>query len=95
MICKFDEEIFGKVIPSRFGDPVRHLSQEPLLKIVFQRYLGGGSTCASAIPPLWMLVRWLYGMNVFKCAHSSRKLFCAGLARCYECSSDPRSRSCE
>lgn len=64
MIRKFVEEIFGKMVPSRFGGPIQHLSQEPLLKFIFQRYLGGGSTCASAIPVLWMLVRSLSFMEL-------------------------------
>lgn len=63
MIFKFVEEIFGKIVPWRFGDPVQHLSLEPLLKIIFQRYLGGGSTRASAIPLLWMLVYCLSFMG--------------------------------
>lgn len=59
MICKLIEEILGKMIPSRFGGPLQCLSQAPLPKIIFQRYLGGVSTCASAILLLWMLVRCL------------------------------------
>lgn len=44
MILEFVEDIFGRMIPSRFGGPVQHLSQEPLFSIILQRFLGGWNT---------------------------------------------------
>lgn len=59
MVLEFVEGIFGKMIPSRFGGSVQHLSQEPLFSIILQRFLGGWRTLHQAFQPYGMLVHCL------------------------------------
>lgn len=80
MILEFVEDIFGKMIPSRFGGPVPTPQPRASLQYHSPEVLGRVElSMHQAFQPCGMLVHF-YGMNTFECAHFSCKMFCAGLA---------------
>lgn len=99
VICMFIEEIFCKMVLSRYGGPATNTLVKSLFSSHFPNVFGGGKylwvSQFSAVDACALSA--FCGMNVFTQEVNIfvQTLFCTGLARYYWCTSDLCSRSVE